>query len=261
MNCVYNGLISYGSQPASASASAIKGDVHLQYLVDKLDYLVEQIALKFNLHYNGHPRKAFILDTILKYRCPGCIVKALNQHTIRNIDIFYTENHRLAVNMLIDHLKARLSSEGLDATVRSEVPGNYAIMDILVEPKGTNMQLVIEVKCGKGFDYSQIFRYFLQDQRVALVAIWRVSFRQLIVLDRVRISEALVLATEAAINKAKIILEGRLNTCNHVLREKRSKVVNPQELVDSILKGIGDVKNIVNALIRSLKVAYSMSYD
>jgi len=44
---------------------------YLKCLDNELDYLIRQLADKFNLFYNGKPRKAFILDALLRHGCIG----------------------------------------------------------------------------------------------------------------------------------------------------------------------------------------------
>ncbi|MEM2129631.1 MAG: hypothetical protein QXZ70_03425 [Candidatus Bathyarchaeia archaeon] len=233
--------------------SSAKSDDYFKYLVNELDALVDKIAHEFNLYYKEYPRKASILDALLRYRCPGCVVKALTQQSTKEIDAIYIENHRLAVNMLLEQLKAKIRAEGLCGTVEAEVTGNYAKTDILIKLEKPDRHIVIEVKCGKSFDYPQILRYFLQDRRIALVAVWRVSLHQLILISRSEIKALLTLATEAAINEAKTVLKRNENTCNHKMSEPKDITATPQELVNSTLRGIADIKTVIDAMINSLR--------
>ena len=233
---------------------------YLKCLVDELDCLIRQLADKFNLFYNGRPRKAFILDVLLRYGCLGCIVKALTKQNTSRIDDIYTENHRLAVNLLCEQLKAKLKAENFKVVVEEKVPGNYGKMDIVVKSTlyGLQLQLatfqiVVEVKCGKSLRYSQLFRYFLQDPSVSVIVVWRVTMHQIIVLERAKISNLLPFVVDTAIRKAQAILNDAVPPCEHSFSDKVYTVANPQVLVDDLIEGMSYLPEVVNKIVNLLK--------
>jgi len=232
----------------------------LKCLVDELDCLIRQLADKFDLFYNGRPRKAFILDVLLRYRCLGCIVKALTKQNACRVDDIYVENHRLAVNLLCEQLKGKLKAENFSVVVEDEVSGSYGRMDIVVKSTWNGVQLrfasfkmVVEVKCGKSLRYSQLFRYFLQDPSISVIVVWRVIMHQVIILERAKINNLLILVADAAMRRAQAILKGLVPTCEHSFSDRTYVIANPQALVDDLVEGIGYLPEVVSKIINSLK--------
>jgi hypothetical protein len=218
------------------------------------------LADKFDLFYNGRPRKAFILDVLLRYGCLGCIVKALTKQNVCRVDDIYTENHRLAVNLLCEQLKVKLKAENFSVVVEDEVLGSYGRMDVVVKPAWNGVQLqfasfkmVVEVKCGKSLRYSQLFRYFLQDPSISVIVVWRVTMHQVIILERAKINNLLILVADAAMRRAQAILKGLVPTCNHSFSDRTYVVANPQALVDDLVEGIDCLPEVISKIINSLK--------
>ena len=238
-----------------------------QYLRWWLDQVCHRIAAKFNIYNSkGKPRKAFIIDTLMKYSCPGCIVKALTTHVSHEyVDDIFRENHRLAVNLLVERLRQRLTVNGSKsayAYVQGEVPGEYGRVDVLVKPiscgvlvKLKNVRVIVEVKTGKSFSYIQLFRYLIQNPN-SVIVVWRVKMRQIFVLDgRKMCVRALLLALmETAINRGLYILNMKNEQCSHnPINSKKYEVENPQQLIDDFTDGLmqtlDHVVNVIDTII------------
>jgi hypothetical protein len=88
-------------------------DEIFEYLRGCLDEVCGEVAEKYGLYDSKiHPRQAFILDTLIKYAYPGCIVKVLTQlHREDSVDMLFLQNHRIAVNLLDEQLRSRLDGK------------------------------------------------------------------------------------------------------------------------------------------------------
>lgn len=233
----------------------------LKCLTGELESLIEKIAEKYNLYYRGKPRRAFILDTLLRYECIGCLLKALTSPQVYSIDSIYIENHKLAVSLLYDYLKNRLNTYGVRVMVEEEASGNFGRVDVLLKLTSRGLRLnfpgihvIIEVKCGKSLKYSQVLRYFLLDENVVMIVIWRVALRQIIVFERTRINNLLLFVTEVAIRRARAILQDNVALCEHKHPSTASVLEHPQDLINAVMEGLSDLPTIVDALVQSARM-------
>lgn len=218
-----------------------EGHEALNYLKLRIDEMCSEIARKFNLYGSrGKPRKAFIMDALLRYACPGCIFKVLSQpYRRRDIDPIYAENHRLAVNLLVDRLRHRLGEEGLDVTVQGEVYGEYGRVDVLIEPVNCEVMLelgdpgvVVEVKTGKGFSHVQLLRYLI-DRPNAAIVVWRVMMRQVFAVEGRKVRQLLLTCMDAAIRRGMRVISGDAPKCSHNPISGRNYTIDdPQGLIE-----------------------------
>ena len=240
-------------------------DNFFDYLRYALDDLCCELAEKFNLYtYRGEPRRAFILDTLLSYSCRGCIIKVFtHQRKGDKADALYAQNHRLAVNLLVEELRSILKNEGLTYKVEEEAKGVYGRSDIVVQATATGiiievakaLEIVVEVKTGAGFTYTQIFRYLIERPNAVLV-LWRVTKRQIIVIDGGKIRGLLLMVMEAALNRGIAILNGEYAECSHnPVRNEPYVIEDAQRLVDDFLSALAEtipsVVETVLGIIRS----------
>jgi hypothetical protein len=196
----------------------------------------------------------FILDALFRYNCLGCIVKALANPVDDSVDAVYRENHRLAVGLLHNRVRAGLEALGISAISEEEAGGSYARADICVKLGGNGVSLnlngtrvVVEVKTGVGLSYAQLFRYFLDTSENMYVAVWRVPLKQLIIFDKKRMEGLLWLALEAACRKANAILTGKAHACTHDFGLKHA--VASQQEIDNFLDGIRFLPAVADAII------------
>ncbi|MBS7647682.1 hypothetical protein KEJ24_07580 [Candidatus Bathyarchaeota archaeon] len=126
-----------------------------------LDKICNDIAIKYGLLTpSGKPRKAFVLDTLLKYSCRGCIRKALQHHEADGrVDALYIQNHRLAIGLLIEGLRSIFESSGLSLNVGLEVTGDFGKSDVVVKPTWTGVS-VRYVSAGGTLNFVK-FLYFV----------------------------------------------------------------------------------------------------
>ena len=235
------------------------------YLRCAINELCDELAEKFGLYTSrGEPRRAFILDTLMKYSCYGCIMKVLtHQRKGDRADALYAQNHRLAVNLLVEELRRHLKKAGLKPNVEGEVKGLFGRPDIVVRATPTgiiievakSLEIVIEVKTGAGFTYEQVFRYLIERPNAVLV-LWRVTRRQIIVIDGGKIRGLLLMVMEAALNRGTAILNGDYEECSHnPVRNEPYVIEDAQCLVDDFLSALAEtipsVVETVLGIIRS----------
>lgn len=238
----------------------------IEHLRDCLDEVCDEIAEKYGLYDSkGNPRRAFILNTLLKYGCRGCIVKVFTQlRKADNVDRLFLQNHMLATNLLFEQLYDRLAMGNLKCRVDLEVDGKYGRPDIVLKLTNTGLfikigeiEIIAEVKTGAGFEYSQILRYLIERPH-AIIMLWRVTQRQNIVIKGSEIHELLVLAMESALNRGRDVLRNR-HECNHNLVHDQPRLINDaQVIVDNILpslpKAIQSAVNTIFSIIESTGV-------
>ena len=231
-----------------------------EHLRQALDEVCVELAEKFNLFTaSGKPRKAFILDTLMKYSCRGCIVKVLTQpRKDDRADRLFLENHRLAVGLLVESLHHYLTEK---FKVEEEVEGEYGRLDIIVKPTRTGvilkianmLEVIIEVKTGESFTYSQVFRYLIE-RPGAILFVWRVTKRQVIKIDGKRCRSLLLLVMEAALERGMAVLRGEYGECNHTpVRNTPYIIEDAQAIVDDFLTAIVDtlpviIESVLNAI-------------
>lgn len=240
-------------------------DEVFKYLRGQLDKLCCEIAEKYGLQdSNGRPRKAFVLDTLLRYGCRGCIIKVLTQlRRTNSVDRLFLENHQLAVNLLAEQLRSRLAAEGLRGRVEEEVNGVYGRPDIILKLTNTGLiiqvrdalEIIVEVKTGNGFTYTQLFRYLIEKPDAVLV-LWRAIRRQNIVIKGAEVRDLLIMVMEAALNRGRDILSDVHEDCSHnPVSDKPYVVENAQAVVDSFLPSlpttIQSVVDIILSIIES----------
>jgi len=236
----------------------------LKHLKSQLEDLCSDIAAKFNLYdKRGKPRNAFILDTLMRYSCLGCIVKVFTKPPKwKDIDAIYTENHKLAVNLLTERLQHQLNKEGFNALVQDEVEDNYGRVDILIRPINSGVllrfresEIIIEVKTGKGLSYAQIFRYLI-DKPNATMIVWRIKMRQIFTIDQKRTGQLLQAYMETIIRRAtRLLSDNEITPCNHnPADDKQFTIKNPQELIDEFISAlIETLPRIVEEVMQVLK--------
>lgn len=184
----------------------------------------------------------------MEYSCVGCILRSFTQqHEKReDVDAIYRENHRLAVNLLSEHLQYRLSEEGFNILVQNEVEGNYGRIDVLVQQTGFGVllksrtkEVVIEVKTGRSLSYSQLFRYIV-DRPDATVIIWRILMNQVLVIPKRTTIQLLLSFLEIAIRRATLLLsEGEKKSCSHNnTGEKTFVIKNPERVIGDFASGL-----------------------
>ncbi|MBS7646709.1 MAG: hypothetical protein QW660_08650 [Candidatus Bathyarchaeia archaeon] len=207
-----------------------------------LDNICNNVAIKYGLLTpSGKPRKAFVLDTLLKYSCRGCIRKAL-QHPEADdrADALYVQNHLLAVGLLVEALRQTFEAGCLNLEIEQEVDGVFGRPDVTVKPTMTgvlveieDLEIIIEVKTGRGFSYSQLIRYWLERPN-SICVIWRVIPNQVLVIDPNKHHSILELCLIAAIRRGIDILNSKNEECRHnPTRSMGTCIVDAQNVLDS----------------------------
>lgn len=239
-------------------------DDHFQYLTSVIDELCLQIAEKYGLNDSrGRPRKAFIIDTLIKHPCLGCISKIFRQPQISsNIDNLFLQNHELAVNLLIEQLRQSINQSNL--LVEGEVNGEYGRPDVIVKPSnaaviiqiGKQLEIIVEVKTGTSFSYAQLFRYLIERPNAILI-LWRVALHQNIVIRGDDVRDLLIMIMETALNRGRDLLNYAYEECIHnPVNSKPYIVKDAQAIIDNILpalpRAIQSVTNTVLALIETI---------
>ena len=233
-----------------------------EYLRYSLDELCSEIAKKYGLYdSHGRPRKAFVLDALLKYSCYGCINKVFTQlRKTDSIDKLFLQNHKLAVNLLVEQLRHHLKAAGFK--VEEEVRGEYGRVDVIIKPTstgviveiGNTIEIIIEVKTGASFTYAQLFRYLIERPN-AVIVVWRVTQRQLFILNGRRLRGLLLMVMQAALNRGFAILNGEIEPCSHnPVNAKPYRIEDAQEIVDKFLSSLTKtLPNVVDAVLNVIR--------
>ncbi|MEM3551176.1 MAG: hypothetical protein QXN87_05470 [Candidatus Bathyarchaeia archaeon] len=234
-------------KPATIDGTVIsEANDNLNYDLLKawLEDVCSRIAIKFGLVTNsGKARMAFVLDTLLKYPCRGCIRKVLlNPNANGRADAFFVQNHDLAVGLLVEGLRQNLETNGSKIKVEQETSSLYGKPDIVVKPTRTgvlvamaDIEIVIEVKTGVGFSYAQLIRYIVEKPN-AIGIIWRILQNQILILDSQKHRSLLMLCLEAALKRGLDILNGKVEECEHnPTRNFKIEIEDAQRLFDQYL--------------------------
>jgi uncharacterized protein YaaQ len=240
-------------------AEGVESDL-LSYLRSSLDEVCEKIAEKYGVYTaNGKARKAYVLDVLTRYTCPGCVVKALTQMRVRpEVDTIFRENHDLAVSLLIQALRG-LSSGGL--AVDGEVDCKFGKLDVVVrkldssllQVQASNYELIVEVKTNMGFNMKQALRYLIE-RPDATAIIWRVRKRQILVIDGRKHRWLIIAYIEAALQQGLTILNEDFMPCNHDLAFRPFELKDPQEFLDDFLASLVEsLPKVVDVVMRLLR--------
>jgi len=231
------------------STTFIKQDaVSLEQLRTWLDEICQGVAIKYGLiARDGKPKKAFVLEVLLEYACRGCINKVLSHpENGHRADALYVQNHDLAVGLLVESLRQIFEAHGSNYKVKQEENGVFGRSDIVVKPTASGVlvelndhEIVIEVKTGENFKYSQIVRYWLERPK-AIFIIWRVIRNQVLVIDSSMHHAILELCLLAAIRRGLDVLNGRIEECTH-------------DPARNVKCGDVDMQKVLNAYFQSLQ--------
>ncbi|MDW8022786.1 MAG: hypothetical protein RMJ15_03470 [Nitrososphaerota archaeon] len=229
-----------------------------------LDDVCERLAVKFDLFDRlRRPEKTFIVDSLFRFGCMGCLWKALKQKHARigDVDVLYREMHGFAVNVLSGILMQVLGDGCFN--VNCEEAGKYGRVDVTVKPtqfgvavEAGEAYIVVEVKTGKGLSFSQLFRYLLHRPKTILI-VWRVRMRQVFTLRGKDLQALLCVYISAAIGRALKLLNSDIGECNHNLGFNGSSAINdPQKLLDDFFQGLAEsLPKAVSAVVEALKEA------
>jgi len=230
----------------------------------QLDKLCSDIADAFNLYDSrSRPRKAFILNTLMKYSCVGCIARVFKQpYQWNEVDAIYRENHRLAVNLLSEYLQNRLNAKGFKVLVQDEVEGDYGRVDVLITPISCGMlvkfrgtEIIIEVKTGKSLSYDQIFKYLLERPDATMI-VWRIKMRQIFKIDQERMCQILPVYVKAIINRgSRLLSEEKRVLCSHnPVKVDPYIITTPQEVIGDFLSALTEtLPDVIEAVLEVLK--------
>lgn len=231
---------------------------HFKYLKTSLDRICSEIAKQFNFCLpNGEPRTAAIIDILGSSPCIGRIVGKLQQQHRPNIDAVYLENHRLAVGMLVERLQSFLAERGYKVSVLTEAKLEHGTADVLIVPTryGVNLQhnekkIIIEVKTGKSFSYSQLFRYLL-DVSDATLVLWRIKKRQVGVLRRKSLQPMLQAFMEMCILRGERVLAAKTVKCQNSAAPKNFTLSSRgfEDTVNDFAKGLMETLPVVLEIV------------
>jgi len=227
-----------------------------------LGEICDEIARKYGiLTWDGKPRRAFVLDALLKYSCRGCIRKVLQHPEADNVaDALYIQNHRLAVGLLVEGLQSAFRANGFSLGIGQEVNGAFGRPDVVIKPSGAcvlveagDHEVVVEVKTGQNFAITQIIKYLL-DRPHAVGVIWRVLKDQVLIIDPSKHRSLLELCLMAAIMRGADVLTSEPECEHNPIQNLKSKEVgDAQRILDSYLvalqkslpKVVGSILEIV----------------
>ncbi|MEM0358304.1 MAG: hypothetical protein QXL77_08065 [Candidatus Bathyarchaeia archaeon] len=230
----------------------------LQYLKSCLDEAAEKLSAKFGLvDAMGRPRKAFIIDALLRFGCVGCIRKVFTQMRKQSADNLYLEMHSLAVNLLAGVLTHALCNPKMEVLL--EENGRYGRVDVAIKTAAFgavveigNVSVIVEVKTGRNVDLIQVLRYLLEYPKAALL-VWRVRKRQVFIVKGERLTSLLCMCAAVAIGRALKLLNNCDIDCPHNPHDTFAIIEKPQELIDEYFDGLADgLPKVVSAVFKAL---------
>lgn len=237
-------------------------------LEHEIEELCVDIAKKFKLvDWYGRPRKAFILKTLMNNSCICCISKIFsNKKKNGDIDSIYSENHKLAVDLLMDNLQQQLELEGFDLQSNDEVDNEYGRADILIETTFTGLQvnlngskIIIEVKTGKGISYSQLFRYLIGEPETSIIIVWRVLVGQTFALVREEVNDIIIAYMNTIIRRGEKLLEEDIQQCTHKAPYNSTYVIkNPQKVINEFTDALSE--NLPKAVDNILHIIKTIGF-
>ncbi len=240
-------------------------DVELKQEIEKLS---ADIAKKFKLFdWHGRPRKAFILNTLMNNSCVYCISKILsNKRKNGGVDSIYSENHKLAVGLLMEKLQYQLKVEGFNLQSNDEVNNEYGRADIFLEPTFTGLQvnlngskIIIEVKTGKGISYSQLFRYLIGEPETSMIIVWRVLMGQTFALIREDVKDIIISYMNMILSRGEKLLEEKIQQCTHRTPYYSIYIIkNPQKVINDFTDALSE--NLPKAVDNILHIIKTNGY-
>lgn len=240
-----------------------------------LDYICSKIASRFNLYdLNGRPRRATIIEIIARSPCLTCIVEKLSKKTVGSeIDSFYKECHKFAVNILVEELFYLLTRMGYKIAISTERDLGYGKADILVNLrnyglslKNATKELIIEVKTGNSLSLSQIFRYLL-DSKCNTIIVWRIRRRQVLTFDAQELRPLLEKFTKMlCLRGLRLLATEHFQPCNHVKNVTGQRIVkqSKQEALEAMFRDFSKaltetLPSVLQIILEKLEMAKAHS--
>ena len=238
-------------------------DAHFKHLKTSLDHICNEIAKRFNFCLpDGEPRTAAIIDILASSPRIESIVEKLQQQHKPDIDVVFLENHRLAVGILVERLQSFLAERGYEVSILPEAKLEHGTTDVLIVPThyGVNLQhnekkFIIEVKTGKSFSYSQLFRYLL-DVSNATMILWRIKKRQVAVLRRKSLYPMIQAFMEMCILRGKKVLAAKRVKCQNSAAPKNFTLSSRgfENTINNFAKGLIETLPVVlEIVLREIK--------
>lgn len=225
-----------------------------------LDYVISQIAEKYDLITNTQPRKAAIIEVLASNTCISCAEKELKNHCFQRIDNIYCELHKLATSLLTEKLHKNFIENGQKVVISTEAKIKYGTADILITPSNYTtklpskpLEVVIEVKTGLSVSIPQLLRYLI-DNNSRIILLWRIRNEQVLLLEGTEIQQLTIQFVKTIISRADRLLQESNFVCNH--RSKPQEwTPNSQQLqytLDDFSRGIIKTLPVVTEMIKTL---------
>ena len=148
---------------------------------DKLVKKIETLAVCCGWPHKHHMPIATLLKLISNYSCESRIIQALVNKEINEntrFDSYYRKKSEFATIKILDRVKTTLSTNGIEATVLTEVRtdvGRYdavvALGDLNKALTGNTRRVRIEIKASAGLDFEQLGRYLWEPSPLILVRV------------------------------------------------------------------------------------------
>ena len=140
------------------------------------------IAERHGWMYKGQPSVVKLARTISRYACERQIKHLLENarfaDDIQRFDSYYREKSEFATLKILDTIKTRLSADGVNAAILTEVPSDIGRYDVVIVQgypcevycKGEEI-IRVEVKAGLSVNLEQIERYLWDSSPLILVRV------------------------------------------------------------------------------------------
>jgi len=184
---------------------------------EKLIGALKRLCATYHYEVQGRSLLPSAAKILLSYDCERkarFYIKNPGANVEPHFDPYYGEKSRFTTTYILDHLKRRLSEEGIEYTITTESRSELGVYDVVVglKPKDVvpprkQATLRLEVKASEGIPLEQVARYLISDSAPLILV--RVAFGQVTVLRREDLQPFSLMLIESLVAKANRLAEGK----------------------------------------------------
>jgi len=201
------------------------------------------VGEKYGWVQGGRPLTVTLTKTLSSYVCERRIRHLLENADFKEsqrFDPYYRQKSEFATIRILEHIKTRVTANGLDAVILTEAPSDFGRYDVVVTQgypckvyANSEERVRIEVKASLGLDLEQLERY-LWDPSPLILA--RVITRHVAKIEPLKLQSYVLFSLRELNAKAERLLSSKFytipgttctachdNSCPH----NRSKSRNP----------------------------------
>jgi hypothetical protein len=184
---------------------------------EKLIGALKRLCVTYHYEVQGRSLLPSAAKILLSYNCERkarFYIKNPGANVEPHFDPYYGEKSRFATTYILDHLKRRLSEDGIEYTMTTERRSDLGVYDAVVGlkpqnvgPPGNQAAVRLEVKAGAGIALEQVARYLISDSTPLVLA--RVAFNHVAVLRNEDLQLFGGMLIDSLVAKANRVAEGK----------------------------------------------------